>query len=184
MNLTNIFQNIRLKPKDVLILASVLLIGVFILLYFLFKQDSADNFKSEIEGLTKSVRTHFQKSIDYHGLNTQYVIKNAIAPKEMIRANKLFSKSQNQIFVGRDIKGNPVGVFEKSFGITYLNLNQKKCHELLLTEFSEQSGLIGILLSNEKLYEFSYGGTPALPVTQDAARSYCQNKNTIMLTFE
>jgi hypothetical protein len=117
-------------------------------------------------------------------LNTDYVIEHNLAPKELIRTGKLFSKNFAEILVGKDIKGNPVAAFERTFALTYLNLNQKKCQALLLTEFPPEFGLSGISVLNDKLYEFSYGSQLSLPVSEKNAKLCCKNKNTVMLVFE
>jgi len=184
MNLTKVLQSTSLKPKEFLALVCALVIGLLILIFWLFKPQSAVDFKPEIESLTEAVRTHFQRNIDYHGLNTAYVIKNALAPKEMVRVDKLFGKSKSEVLVGKDMKGSTVLVFEKKFAVTYLNLNKKNCLALLTTEFEASSGLEGISVSNDNLYELTYGGKFSLPVNKQDAQNYCKAKNTVMLIFE
>lgn len=184
MNLMNIKKNIHLKSKDFLILICVFIFFLFFTLFWLFKPASKVDFKSEITILTVPVRTHFQKNPDYRGLDAAYVIKNTLAPKEMVRLNKLFSKSKAEILIGRDINGNSVAPFEKTFTLTYLNLNKKNCSALLTTNFDASSGLESISVSNDNFYEFTYGGELSLPINSKDAQTYCKPKNTVMLRFE
>ena len=184
MNLTEILKSAHIKPKEFLALACALAVGLLFLVFWLFKPQADVDFKPEIENLTDTIRTHFQRNIDYHGLNTAYVIKNALAPKEMVRVDKLFGKSKSEVLVGKDMKGSTVLVFEKNFAVTYLNLNKKNCVALLTTEFEASSGLEGISVSNGNLYELTYGGKFSLPVNRQDAQKYCKAKNTVMLVFE
>lgn len=182
MNLTDMYKNFHLKSKEFLV--CLFIVGLFLLLFWIFKPQSTIDFKTEIENLNNAVRVHFQRNIDYHGLNTAYVIKNALAPKEMIRKDKLFSKSKSEILVGKDIKGSVVLAFQKTFAVTYLNLNKANCVALLTTDFGASSGLESISVSNNNLIELSYGGKFSLPVNKQDAQSYCKAKNTVMLVFE
>lgn len=184
MKPNDIYKNLRLSSKSFLALVCILGIGLVFLLFWLFKPAPAIDFKPEIHDLTTAVRTHFQKNIDYRGLNTAYVIEQNLAKKEIVRVGKLFSKSNSEILVGRDIKGNTVGAFEKTFTVTYLNLNKVRCLSLLTTDFHADSGLVSIAVSNDKLYELTYGGELSLPVSKEKASEYCKAKNTVMLTFE
>lgn len=184
MNLTDIKKNIHLKSKDFLILVCVFIFLLFFVLFWIFKPAGKVDFKSEITILTAPVRTHFQKNPDYRGLSTAYIIKNALAPKDMIRRNKLYGKSKAEILIGRDINGNAVAPFEKTFTLTYLNLNKKNCLDLLTTDFDASSGLESISVSNDKFYEFTYGGELSLPINSEDAQTYCKQKNTVMLRFE
>lgn len=184
MNLTDIKKNIHLKSKDVAILVCIFVFCLFFILFWLFKPTGQVDFKSEIAILTTSVRAHFQKNPDYRGLDTAYVVKNTLAPKEMIRLNKLYGKSKTEILIGRDINGNTVMPFEKTFTLIYLNLNKKNCLALLATDFDASSGLESISVSNDSFYEFTYGGELSLPISQQNAQTYCKTKNTVMLRFE
>jgi hypothetical protein len=184
MKLTDVYQNLRLSSKSFLALVCVLFVGLVFLLVWLFKPVAVTDFKPEIHDLTAAIRVHFQKNIDYQGLDTAYVIEQKLSPKEMIRIGKLFSKSNSEILIGRDMKGNPVAAFEKTFAVTYLNLSKAKCLSLLTSDFSADSGLVSIAVSNDKLYELTYGGELSLPVSQDKALEYCKAKNTVMLIFE
>lgn len=184
MTFSDICKSLHLSSKSFLVAVCVFFIALMLLLFWLFKPAASVDFKSEIQTITASVRTHFQKNVDYRGLDTAYVINQHIVPKEFVRAGKLFSKNNAEILIGKDTKGSTVSIFEKTFGITYLNLNQKKCIQLLLSDFSSESGLTGIFVSNDNFYELSYGGNLSLPVSEQAAQSYCKNKNTVMLIFE
>ena len=184
MKLTDVYQKLRLSSKSFLAFVGVLVIGLFFLLFWLFRPADTADFTSEIHNLTVTVRTHFQKNIDYRGLDTAYVIEQKLSPKEMVRVGKLFGKSNSEILIGRDMKGKTVAAFEKTFAVTYLNLNKAKCLSLLTTDFNVDSGLVSIAVSNDKLYELTYGGELSLPVNPQKALEYCKAKNTVMLVFE
>lgn len=184
MKTTDVYQKLRLSSKSFLALVCILGIGLVFLLFWSFKPVNVADFNSEIHNLTLAVRSHFQKNIDYRGLDTAYVIEQKLSPKEMVRIGKLFGKSNSEILIGRDMKGNTVAAFEKTFAVTYLNLNKAKCLSLLTTDFNADSGLVSIAVSNNKLYELTYGGELSLPVSKEDAQSYCKAKNTVMLVFE
>lgn len=184
MNLTDITKNIRLKSRDFLILVCVFVCALVVLLVWLFKPAAAPDFKSEIANLITPLRAHFQKDTDYRGLDTAYVIKNTLAPKQMVRLGKLFGKSKAEILIGRDINGNTILPFEKTFTLTYLNLSKKNCLALLKTNFDASSGLESISVSNDRFYEFTYGGELSLPIKPEIVQDYCKTKNTVSLRFE
>lgn len=184
MKPSDVYKNLHLSSKSFLAFVCFLSVGLIALLFWLFKPASEFDFKPEIEMLTTAIRTHFQKNIDYHGLNTAYVLEKELAPKEMVRVGKLFSKSNSEILVGKDMKGNTALAFEKTFALTYLNLNKSKCLSLLTTDFNADSGLVSITVSNNKFYELTYGGELSLPVSRQKALNYCKAKNTVMLVFE
>ena len=102
----------------------------------------------------------------------------------MIRINKIFSKNASEILIGGDLNGRTVMPFEKSFGIIYTNLDHQKCIHVLTTKFDVSSGLTGVTVSNDDVFEFTYGGVLNLPVSQEAAQTHCRAKNTVMFTFE
>lgn len=179
-----VFKNKSLTMGGLLSLVGILAFGLFLLIFLLLKSPASTGVSDEIKSITQAIRKHYQKQIDYRGLNTASAIKENIIPLQMIRSNKVFSKNSSEILIGSDIEGNIISPFVNTFSVVYKNLNKQKCQNVLLTTFDETSGLLSITVSNKEIYEFTYGGDMTLPISKEAAKKYCTVKNDVMFTFE
>lgn len=178
-------KHFHLSSNAFLGIVCAVAIGLFLLLFFLLKPSQTTGVVDEISNISQNIRTHFQKKMDYRGLDTNFAIKNNIVTPEKIRANKIYSKNRSEILIGRDTAGNAVMPTQSLFGITYLNLDRNKCKKMLTSKFDASFGLVSITLENEdSSYEFTYGGSLPLPVSSENAKKYCGAKNTVMFTFE
>jgi len=184
MKTSDVYKRLRRVSKTFLIAICCFIVALGIFVLWGFRPIEKCDFKAEIEMLTSNIRSHFQKSLDYHGLNTAYVLQNGLVPKKMVRKDKIFSKSKTEILIGKDLKGSTVLPFERHFAIIYVNINKNRCIELLSSQFEADFGLSGISVANDKLYELTYGGELSLPVHEQDAQNYCRTKNTVMLVFE
>ena len=186
MNISHIRQFLGLKSNRFIVLVSAA-VACFIVIIFMFlflKSSSSPDFKTELENLSSAVRAYFQQQVDYRGLDTAFVVKKQIVPQDMVRKNKIFSKNKAEILIGGDVNGQAVAPFSKNFGIIYLNLNRKKCQEILTTKLDVSAGLTSINILNEDNYSLSYGGEFKLPVSKERAKQYCKAVNTVMFVFE
>ncbi|HCU59306.1 MAG TPA: hypothetical protein DIC64_04925 [Alphaproteobacteria bacterium] len=185
MNLTGGFKKIHLTPNAFLALVLAIAVGLIILLVLLLHPSSVQKVENtELQSISRSVRQHFQKKLDYRGLNTAYALENGIIPAQMARASKVFSSLSCEIIIGGDINGRTVAPFENTFNVVYKNLDAQKCQDLITSKFDAAAGLKSITVSNKNSYEFSYGGNLALPVSERAAKEHCSARNTVMFTFE
>ena len=163
----------------------VVLIFIVVIVCFL-KGGSHDQNALSLEALkiSQDVRSAFTSKPDYRGLNNDYIISHKIISPSLIRQNKIFSRFQSEIKIGRDEKGNTSIAGDYHFALTYQNLNRRKCIALLTSPFSADSGLVSIVLKNDKSHEFTYGGEHTLPVAKNSADTFCKTKNSITLSFE
>lgn len=185
MQIPENLKKIRLTSNQFIALvcaALVLIIGLCCV--FFLKPEKKVDFSQELKTISQSVRKHYQKNIDYRGLETKVIAENKVLPEKMVRQNKLYSEFKAEILVGRNLKGEAVLPFENFFNITYLNIGRQKCESLITSTFDVSSGLTAVTVSNEKLYEFTYGGELSLPVSAQKAKDVCAAKNDVMITFE
>ena len=137
--------------------------------------------------LAENIRKQYTKKPDYWGLSTQSVIQNAIAPKSMLRAGKLFSPVAKEILVGTDEDGNMVMPGTRSFYIIYKGLSKRNCIDMASHPMSEQNklGLLSVTIANEENnVVFQWGGSNPLPIQKEKASKICQHKNIILWNFE
>ena len=160
----------------------VLLAGIYGFMRFNLPDQNA--LSLEALKISRDIRSAFSLKPDYRGLNSAYVIQNKIILPSLVRQNKIFSRFQSEIVIGRDDKGNASMAGDYYFDVTYQNLNRRKCKALMTAPFMADSGLIGIELKNEKAYHFTYGGEYTLPVSKQNADTLCKAKNSITLSFE
>ncbi|MBQ7660272.1 MAG: hypothetical protein IJS26_06035 [Alphaproteobacteria bacterium] len=139
----------------------------------------------ELRLIAQNIRKHYQKSVDYRGLNTSVALEKDLIPAQMVRKGKIYSRLKNEIVIGADEKGTTVAPAGTFFSVSYTGINQKKCAGLISEPFDVSLGLVSIrLLTAQSEREFSYGGEFTLPVSEPSALKFCQNKNTVVLTFE
>ena len=185
MQLPESFKKIRLTSNQFIGLVCVLVALVICLVcVFFLKPEKKIDFSQELKTISASVRKHYQKNIDYRGLETKIIVDDKVLPQTMVRNGKIYSAFKGEILIGRNLKGDAVLPFENFFSVTYLNINRQKCEGLIASTFDETSGLTAITVSNEKLYEFTYGGELSLPVSEQKAKEICASKNDVMFTFE
>ena len=182
-----IFGNKRfqLSSNAFLGIVCAVAIALFLLLFFLLKPSQTVGVTDEIQTLTQNIRAHFQKSMDYRGLNTEFAIKNALVAPTQIRGGKIYSKNRSEILIGRDSSGSAVMPTETFFSLSYLNLDRNVCKKILTSKFEPAIGLVSVKVENEETpAEFTYGGTLGLPVSDENAKKYCGAKNAVVFTFE
>jgi len=184
MRLPNNLKKIRLTSNAFLALVIIAAVSLFVVLLLLIKPASVPNASDELLALSSSVRKYYQKQMDYRGLNTSLAVEKGIVPKKLVHSKKIFSINGSEIILGADVRGSTIPPFVATFGVTYKNLDAKKCQNLLSSNFEASSGLSDITLLNDKTIIFTYGGQYPLPVSQKDAKKYCTTKNTIMFTFE
>jgi len=166
---------------------SVIVIGllVFLVIMIGFWPKSEKNITQEVESINLAIRRHYQKQADFRGLNTETVVRESLAPAFMIRQNKIFSRMNREIFIGRDEQGHTCLPTDQFFALTYLNLDKNMCKNLISQPFDISLGLREITLSNDQSSQtFSYGGDLSLPITPEVAEKHCQTLNTVVLVFE
>lgn len=167
------------------VLAIVAGIMFFLGLFFSGASKKDESALQELQVMTQNIRKHYQKSIDYRGLDTNALLEKNLIPAQMVRKGKIYSCLKNEIVIGSDEKGTAVGPAGTFFSISYIGVNQKKCARLISEPFDISLGLVSIrLLTAQGERVFSYGGEFSLPVSKQDALKFCQNKNTIVLTFE
>ena len=167
------------------VLAIVAGIVVCVGLFFLGASKKDEGALQELQVMTQNIRKHYQKSVDYRGLDTSVVLEKSLVPAQMVRKGKIYSRLKNEIVVGSDEKGTAVAPAGTFFSVSYIGVNQKKCARLISEPFDISLGLVSIrLLTAQGERVFSYGGEFSLPVLTQDALKFCQNKNTIVLTFE
>lgn len=162
----------------------VVLILCFIF-YYNFASNKEENILPELQAITQAVRTHYQKNIDYRGLNNQIILKENLLPKFMIRNNKIFSLLKKEILIGRDEKGSTLLPFDNFFSVAYVNVDKNMCIRLASQIFDIESGLISIAIKEkDNFYKFTYGDELSLPIKKDIAQKYCSKQNTVIFSFE
>jgi len=167
------------------VLSIVFGIVVCSVLIFSATSKKDENAQEELRLITQNIRKHYQKSIDYRGLDTSVALEKNLIPMQMVRKGKIYSRLKNEIVIGADEKGTAVAPAGAFFSVSYMGINQKKCVRLISEPFDISLGLVSIrLLTAQGERVFSYGGEFSLPVLTQDALKFCQNKNTVVLTFE
>lgn len=136
--------------------------------------------------LSTNIRSFYQNRPGYWGLNTDLVISNKIAPKEMIVDKKLIS-AFGEVLVGNGKDGSIIMPGAKTFDIVYVDLNRIDCINMVGYKFKEEQylGLLGIEVINpEKTTEFAWGTVQNIPVSKDQAKEACSKNNIIIWRFE
>ncbi|MBR6327601.1 MAG: hypothetical protein IKR60_01850 [Alphaproteobacteria bacterium] len=167
------------------VVACVLSVFIVILMvYMLGKSSEQHNLTTEALDISRTIRTAFQAKPDYRGLNNAYLIEHTLLEPSLIRQNKIFSRFQSEILIGRDEQGHSAIAGDTHFVITYKNIDRRKCLTLLSSDFDATSGLNAIKLINDNTYDLTYGGELSLPVSKGKADTLCRARNTLVLIFE
>ena len=121
MNLKTGYKKLRITSSVFLVLVCAVVFCALVIFFFLIKSNKKTDISAEITALNNSIRTHYQKSIDYRGLNTSFALENGIVPAFMSRHNKIFSTLKTEILIGRDASGNTIMPMESFFNIFVLD---------------------------------------------------------------
>ena len=135
----------------------------------------------EVARLAASIRSHYKMKPDYWGLDSESVLKNEIT-------GELKSILGADIRIGQGFEAEISMPGSKSFDIVYKGLDKKNCLSLLTLKLEEEAslGLISAEIKNFKARTvFTWGGTPALPVSSQHAKDYClEGSNEVLFRFE
>ena len=138
----------------------------------------------EMLSLAKKIRTYYHNRPDYWGLDTNEVIKQKLHVSKL-KDNQLINSLGKEIVVG-DAQGTQIMPGTHSFVISYKNLTQKECVDMVSIRWQEEDklGLISISIRNgQNNYEFSWGDK-GLPLSQSQAKQYCKESNDLLWVFE
>lgn len=163
-------------------LSSVIILGIILYLHKPSKEVLQAN--NELVETSKKIRDYYRNKPDYWGLNSNEVIKNLLYSGK-INNNQIINSIKKAVIVGADRDGVTVMPGQRSFAITYKNLNKKECKELASFNWKTQDnlGLISMKIYNENNYEFNWGEN-GLPLSRNKADMSCQEVNDILWVFE
>ena len=142
---------------------------------------------NEVVSLSEEVRRYYHNRPDYWRLNTETVIREGIAPQEMIFDGKIKSALGNEVLAGSGFDGAMIMPGTRSFDVIYKNLSKKDCIALASYPYNEKQklGLLSITIKNgENVSNFTWGGENKLPISADSAKSHCGNGSDISWSFE
>ena len=180
----------KMKNKEKIIiyiwlcsLVIIVLIGVMMCFQRPSEQSVAAN--KEMLETAEKIRAFYRNRPDYWGLNGNEAVKNQLFTAK-INNNQLLNSLNKKIIIGADSEGTTVMPGQKSFAITYLDVDKKECIELASFSWKaeENLGLLSMMIQNDgQNYEFSWGDK-GLPLSQGRAKQFCHEKNNIMWLFE
>lgn len=185
----NLLKQHFIKNKQIItcIAISILLIATLVLLFSFSPKDNFANVQSEITVLSENIRNFYKKKPDYWGLNNASIIKNQIAPENLVRGEKILSSAGREFIVGQNQNGDTVMPAQRSFMVTLNNLSKSACKKIAVFTFDNENNYVlqKIIIndSNEDI-EFEWGGKNPLPIDQKMSDTYCSNKNSISWVFE
>ena len=164
-------------------LVIILLLG----LIFSFKRPPKEIIAADKEliKITEKVRMYYRNRPDYWGLDNETAKQQKFYLGE-IKDDKMLNVLGKEILIGADDSGAQVMPGARSFMVTYRDLTHEECIELAVFQGREQDklGLISMSIQNDKgVYDFSWGNK-GLPLSRSQAKQYCQEKNSIMWSFE
>ena len=162
----------------------VVLAVVFLIFWGLSSSSKTNTIAQEALEINQSVRKAFSSRADYRGLDSLNAIKQGIVSPTLVRSDKIYSRLQSEIVIGRDEDGAILRPGDYYFKVTYKNLDRRKCLALLGGDFGIDSGLTSVEVKNDAYVVFTYGGENTLPINTEAASKACKTKNIISLTFE
>ena len=141
-----------------------------------------------IFSLSEAIRQHYGDKPSYWGLNTDYVIKQNIAPQKMIKNDKLYLNGGMSVLVGAGAEGTTVMPMAQSFDIALPHLNKAQCMSYAENVLSDDENLALIsvsIISESGAYTFEWGGENRLPIKKYATKQFCQDKeNTIVWSLK
>lgn len=174
--------------KFIILIMIVIAIGLTLGIYMATKPNkkliSAAN---EVISLSEGIRKHYRNRPDYWRLNTETVIADNIAPKNLIIDGNIKNALGNEVLVGSGFDGAMVMPGTRSFDIIYKNLSKKDCIGLASYSYNEEQklGLLSITVKNdEDISIFTWGGENKLPILTENAKKHCGHNSEISWTFE
>ncbi|MDR1025909.1 MAG: hypothetical protein LBL47_00785 [Lactobacillus sp.] len=141
---------------------------------------------SDLKELSTMIRSHYQNRPGYWGLNTDVVLINKIAPLKMLKDAKLISGT-GRVMIGSGANGEIIMPGEKTFDVTFKDLNFKDCVDLVSFKFKEEHylGLMNIKIVNDKGETlFDWGGENNIPAEKATAKEACSDKNDVVWSYE
>lgn len=174
------------SPERIGIAAAGAVIIIAAAAWFLLKSPKPDanivTAGNQISLLTDNVRKFYRNRPDAWGLNTQSVLKNAIAPQEMVQNGKLINALGKETLVGADSNGTTVMPGSRNFAITFRGLDYEECVELSALAPDEKTALslTSETIANETETMFIWGGEHPLPITRKAAEEFCKQQNSLI----
>lgn len=142
---------------------------------------------NEVISLSEDIRKHYRNRPDYWRLNTETVVAEKIAPKNLVIDGKIKNSLDNEVLVGSGFDGAMVMPGTRSFDIVYKNLSKKDCVALASYSYNEEQklGLLSISIKNdENISSFTWGGENKFPISTENAKNHCENHSEIYWTFE
>ncbi|MBE6451019.1 MAG: hypothetical protein E7016_03530 [Alphaproteobacteria bacterium] len=167
------------------VVVGIILTTTMLLLFVKTPKDNFGNLINELTSLSETIRTHYKTKPDYWGLSKQSVTN--IAPKNLIRNNKIISSIGKELVVGQNENGDMIMPSQRNFMISMNNLTRYACENILALEIADtnQYGLQKIVIRTATdTTEFEWGGKNPLPISQEEAKAHCKNKNSISWVFE
>lgn len=174
------------SPERIGIAAAGAVVIIAAAVWFGFKSSEPDAkvvaAARQISLLTDNVRKFYRNRPDAWGLNTQSVLKNAIAPQEMIQNGKLVNALGKETIVGANADGMTVMPGGRNFVITFRGLDYEECVELSALAPDEKTALslTSETIANETETMFIWGGEHPLPITRKAAEEFCKQQNSLI----
>lgn len=175
----------RSSNKIAIIAAGVVVI-IAAAVWFGFKSSEPDAkvvaAARQISLLTDNVRKFYRNRPDAWGLNTQSVLKNAIAPQEMVQNGKLVNALGKETIVGANADGMTVMPGGRNFVIAFRDLTYEECVELAALAPDEKTALslTSETIANATETMFVWGGEHPLPITRKAAEEFCKQQNSLI----
>lgn len=175
------------KNKIVSASVVVLLLACLIILFAPPGKYSYEKTQQQIGALANAVRTYYARQPHYWGLSNKTALQKNLAPKNLLRNNKIMCALGRELLIGSDSKGSPVSPGGREFMISIPDLGQKSCKQLVLIPLSENIslGLLKIVIENNSVqHTFEWGGGNPLPIQAQAAQNACAKQNIISFVFE
>lgn len=134
--------------------------------------------------ISESIRQYYADKPSYWGLNTEYVIKQNIVPKNLIKNNQLRLKNGIIILVGGGVDGGTVMPMAQSFDIVLPHLNKAQCMSYAEVNLLDEESLALIslnIINSSGTHTFEWGGKNSLPVRKYATKQLCQDKENTLI---
>ncbi len=178
-----------IKNKQIMACVAIglLLIATLAFLFSTSPKENYANVEQEIFEFSNNIRNHYKLKPDYWGLNNENVIKNSLAPKQLVRNKKIMSSIGREYIIGQNENGDTVMPSQRNFMLTLDNLSKKACKKIATLKIANENhfGLQKVIIGNNSgIHEFEWGSDNPLPVSKEDADKNCENKNRISWVFE
>ena len=137
-----------------------------------------------IFSISDAIRAYYADKPNYWGLDTDYVIKQNIAPAQIIKQNALILDGNIQIFIGSGFDADTVLPMAESYDIVVHHLNKAQCMSYAEKDLSDEQRISLLSLSiinGSGVYIFEWGGRYSLPIQKYATKKLCADKDNTLI---